>query len=112
MAKGSMTGMFKQAAKLQESLMKAQEDLVNMTVEGSSGGGMVKVVANGKQEIISIKIEQEVAKEDDIEMLEDLVTAAVNQALEKSNELAKNHMEKMAGGMLSMLPSGFKFPGM
>ena len=110
--KGGMSGLLKQAAKMQENMAKAQEELSGMTTEGTAGGGMVKVIANGRQEIISIKIEPEVVNSDDVEMLEDLVTAAVNQALEKAGDMAKSHMEKIAGGLTSMLPSGFKLPGL
>ncbi len=111
MSKAKMAGFFKQAAKIQENLEKAQKELENMTVEASSGGGMVSVTANGKQHILSVKIDSEVIKSDDSEMLEDLVVAAVNQAIEKSNEMASDHMAKYTGGLLSNLPGDFKLPG-
>jgi len=111
MAKGKMSGIFKQAAKMQENLEKAQKELALMTVEATSGGGMVTVTANGRQQILSIKIDPEVINSDDPEMLEDLIVAAVNQAIEKSNEMATEHMSKLAGGLLSNLPGNMKFPG-
>ena len=72
------------------------------------GGGMVTVVMNGKQKVVSIKIDPEVVAPDDVEMLEDLVVAAVNQATEKSKDLAQEQMQKIAGGMLG----GMKIPGL
>ena len=107
-----MTGIFKQAQKMQEDLMKAQEELGDIKVEGTAGGGMVVVTANGKQEILDIQIEKEVINPDDQEMLEDLILAAVSQALEKAGDAANEHINKKAGGMLSQLPGGMKFPGM
>jgi len=112
MSKGKMGGIFKQAAKMQQDLEKAQEELVHMKVEATSGGGMVTVTANGKQQILSIKIDPEVINSDDCEMLEDLIMAAVNQAIEKSNEMATEHMSKLAGGLLSNMPRNFKLPGL
>lgn len=112
MSKTNMAGMLKQVQKMQENMAKAQEELQKMTVEGSSGGGMVTVTANGKQEILTIKIDPEVVNKDDIEMLEDLIVAAVNQAIERANEMANEHMGKSAGGLLSNLPPGLKIPGL
>ncbi|RKY88667.1 YbaB/EbfC family nucleoid-associated protein [candidate division KSB1 bacterium] len=112
MKKGKMAGIFKQAQKMQEEIMKAQEELEEIKVEGSSGGGMVVVTANGKQEILDIKIEKEVINPEDKEMLEDLILAAINQALNKATEVANEHIAKKAGGMLSRLPGGMNFPGM
>jgi len=110
--KPNMASLLKQAQKMQEQLSKAQDELDNIKVEGTSGGGMVKVIANGKQEIESIKIDTEVIDKDDAEMLEDLVLAAVNQAIEKAGNMAKEHMNSMTGGMLGGLPGGLKIPGM
>ena len=110
--KPNMGGLLKQAQKLQEQIAKAQEELDTIKAEGTSGGGMVKVVANGKQEITGIKIDPEVVNKDDVEMLEDLIIAAVNQAMEKSNEMAQEHMGKMTSNLLPNLPPGFKIPGM
>ncbi|MCH7782047.1 YbaB/EbfC family nucleoid-associated protein [candidate division KSB1 bacterium] len=107
----NMASLLKQAQKMQEQLSKAQEELDSIKAEGTSGGGMIKVVANGKQEIESVKIDPEVIDKDDPEMLEDLVLAAVNQAIEKAGEMAKEHMNSMTGGMLGGLPGGLKLPG-
>jgi len=109
MAKMGMGDLLKQAQKMQENMQKAQEELAELETEGSSGGGMVTVTVNGKQEIVGLKIAKEVVDSEDIEMLEDLVLAAVNQALEKSQEMASQEMNKVAGGMM---PPGFKLPGM
>ena len=112
MAKPNMAELFKQAQKVQEEMAKVQEKLEEMTVEGSAGGGMVTVTSNGKQKVISVKIDPEVVKPEDVEMLEDLITAATNQAMEKSQEMANEQMQKVAGGMLGNLPGGLKIPGM
>lgn len=95
----NMGNMMKQAQKLQAKMMKMQEELADKTVEASAGGGMVKVVANGKQQIISISIEKEVVDPEDVDMLQDLVTAAVNDALTKSQEMVSSQMSKLTGGM-------------
>ncbi|NIR48790.1 YbaB/EbfC family nucleoid-associated protein [candidate division KSB1 bacterium] len=109
MAKPGMGDLLKQAQKMQEKLQKVQDQLADLTVEGSAGGGMVTAVANGKQEIVEIHIDKQVVDPDDVEMLEDLVVAAVNQALEKAQEMASQEMGKAAGGML---PGGMKIPGL
>ena len=96
---GNMGNMMKQAQKLQQQMMKLQDELAEKTVETSSGGGMVKVVANGKQEVVSIQIEKEVVDPEDVEMLQDLVLAAVNDALSKSQEMVSSEMSKLTGGM-------------
>lgn len=95
----NMGNMMKQAQKLQARMLKLQEELGERTVETSSGGGMIKVVANGRQQIISIFIEKEVVDPEDVEMLQDLVLAAVNDALEKSQEMVSAEMGKLTGGM-------------
>ena len=94
-----MGNMMKQAQKLQAQMIKLQEELAEKTVETSSGGGMVKVVANGKQQIVSIEIEKEVVDPDDVDMLQDLILAAVNDALTKSQEMISGEMGKLTGGM-------------
>jgi len=94
-----MGNMMKQAQKLQSKMMKLQEELAEKTVETASGGGMVRVVANGKQQIVSIEIEKEVVDPDDVEMLQDLVLAAVNDALAKSQEMVSGEMGKLTGGL-------------
>lgn len=94
-----MGNMMKQAQKLQAKMMKLQEELAEKTVETAAGGGMVKVVANGKQQILSIEIDREVVDPDDIEMLQDLILAAVNDALAKAQEMVSGEMSKLTGGM-------------
>jgi len=96
----NIAGLMKQAQKIQEKFAQIQEELAGKTVEASSGGGMVKVVANGKQEIVSIKIDPEVVSKDDVEMLEDLILAAVNEARKRADELAKNEVAKLTGGLM------------
>ena len=94
-----MGNMMKQAQKLQSKMLKMQEELAGRTVEASAGGGMVKVVANGRQQIVSIAIEPEVLDPEDVEMLQDLVLAAVNDALTKSQEMVSSEMGKLTGGL-------------
>ena len=94
-----MGKMMKQAQQLQAKMLKLQEEMASKTVETTSGGGMIKVVANGKQQLVSIQIEKEVVDPDDVEMLEDLVLAAVNDALIKSNEMVAQEMGKLTGGL-------------
>ncbi len=98
MAKG-LGGMLKQAQKIQAQLAKIQEEMAQKTIEASSGGGMVSVVVNGKQEVISIKIEPEVVNPDDIDMLQDLILAAVNEGIRKSQEMVSEEMRKLTGGL-------------
>jgi DNA-binding YbaB/EbfC family protein len=97
-------GMLRQAQQLQAKLAKAQEELEKATVQASSGGGVVTVVVNGQQKIISIKISPEAVDPKDVSMLEDLVMAAINEGLEKSKELAASQLGAITGG--------FKIPGM
>jgi len=91
--------LMKQMQKVQEKIEEIQKELEGKRVEGTSGGGMVTVVANGKQEILEIKIDPEVVNPDDIEMLEDLVVSAVNQAREKAQQLQMENMAKLTGGL-------------
>jgi DNA-binding YbaB/EbfC family protein len=93
---GNMT---KQAQKLQAKMLKMQEELAEKTVEATAGGGMVRVVANGRQQIVSILLEKEVVDPEDVEMLQDLILAAVNDALAKSQEMISAEMGKLTGGM-------------
>jgi hypothetical protein len=97
MAKG-MGNMLKQAQKLQAKIFKLQEEMAEKTVETTVGGGMVKAVANGKQQLVSIKIEPEVVDPNDVQMLEDLVVAGVNDALKKAQEMVSEEMTKLTGG--------------
>jgi DNA-binding YbaB/EbfC family protein len=93
-----MGNMMKQAQKLQSKMLKMQEELAEKTVESTAGGGMVKVVANGRQQIVSISLEKEAVDPEDIEMLQDLVLAAVNDALNKAQEMVASEMGKLTGG--------------
>lgn len=94
-----MGNMMKQAQQLQSKMLRMQEELAGKTVETSAGGGMITVVANGGQQIVSIRIEKEVVDPDDVEMLQDLVLAAVNDALAKAQEMVSGEMGKLTGGM-------------
>ena len=91
--------MMKQAQKMQAQILKIQEEMGARTIEASSGGGMVTVTANGKQEILSIRIEPEVVDPQDLDMLQDLVVAAVNEALKKAQEMVAEEMAKVTGGL-------------
>lgn len=91
--------MMKEAQKLQEKMLAMQEEIAKRKVEATAGGGMVTVEVNGKQEILSIKIDPEVINKDDAQMLEDLVLAACNEALRKSRELVQQELGKLTGGM-------------
>jgi nucleoid-associated protein EbfC len=95
----NLNAMVKQAQKLQKKMMQAQQELETQTVEASSGGGMVKVVANGAHKLDSIAIEKEVVDSEDVEMLQDLILAAVNDALTKSQEMVSGEMSKLTGGL-------------
>ncbi len=89
----------RQAQAFQEKLMRIQEEAKNKTVEASSGGGMVTAVVNGRQEVLSIKIDPEVIKSGDAEMLQDLVVAAVNEALKKAQAMMAEEMKGVTGGL-------------
>jgi nucleoid-associated protein EbfC len=96
--------LVKEAQKLQAQLETLKEEVAKRKVEASAGGGMVTVQANGNQEILSIKIDREVITPDDPQMLEDLVLAAVNEALRKAREMVSAEMSKLAGGLGGKLP--------
>jgi hypothetical protein len=91
--------MLKQAQQMQARLAKLQEELAEKTVEASTGGGMVTVVANGRQEVLSVRIEKEVVSPEEVELLQDLVRGAVNEALSRSREMMAAEMAKITGGM-------------
>ncbi len=91
--------LLKQAQKMQKKMVESQEALAQKTVEASAGGGMVNVVMNGNQELISLKIEKEVVDPDDVEMLEDLIIAAVEEARQKIKEIVEKEMFGLTGGM-------------
>jgi DNA-binding YbaB/EbfC family protein len=107
--KFDMGGMMKQIQKMQADMAKVQSELGDKTVTEESGGGMVKATANGKKEIISIVIDEEIIKSGDKEMIEDLVVAAVNKALATAGKMAEDEMQSLTKGML---PPGFNIPGM
>ncbi len=96
---GNMQKMMKQMQKMQKDMAKAQEELAEKTIEGSAGGGMVTVVVNGQKEIIDVKIKEEVVDPEDIEMLQDLVLAATNDALKKMEELTNDTMGQFTKGL-------------
>ena len=100
----NMNNLMKQAQKMQKRMVEMQEEMTNRTVEASVGGGMVAAIANGSGELVSIKLSPEVVDPDDIEMLEDLIVAAVSEAHHKSQELMSQEMSKLTGGV--------KIPGM
>ena len=95
----NLGNIMKQAKKMQEKMGQLQQELETRTVEAQSGGGMVRVVVNGKFEIVSLKIEKEVINPEDIEMLQDLITAAINEGIRKSQEMASSEMAKITGGL-------------
>lgn len=99
MARGGLNNMMKQAQKMQKRMLEIQEELADRTVEATVGGGMVTAVANGQQELESITISPEVVDPDDIEMLEDLVVAVVNEATRKAREMMTEEMSKLTGGV-------------
>ena len=94
-----MMSMMKQAQKLQAKMVEMQAELGNRTVSAQAGGGMVEAVVNGRQELVSLRIDKEVVSPDDVEMLQDLVFAAVNEALNRSREMMAQEMSKLTGGM-------------
>jgi DNA-binding YbaB/EbfC family protein len=91
--------MMKEAQKLQAQMAALQEEVGKKKVEATAGGGMVTVEANGKQELTAVKIDPEVVNKDDVQMLEDLVLAACNEALRKSRELVQQELGKLTGGL-------------
>jgi DNA-binding YbaB/EbfC family protein len=91
--------IMKQAKKMQEKMGRLQQELETRTVEAQSGGGMVRVLVNGKFEIVSLKIEKDVVNPEDIDMLQDLIAAAVNEGIRKSQEMASQEMAKITGGL-------------
>jgi len=95
----NMGNMLKQAQKLQSKIFKLQEEMADRTVETSVGGGMVKAVANGRQQLVAIKIDPEVVDPNDIQMLEDLIVAGANDALKKAQEMVSEEITKLTGGL-------------
>jgi DNA-binding YbaB/EbfC family protein len=91
--------LLKQAQQMHTKIAQLQEEMAGKTVEASSGGGMVNIVMNGKQEVLSIRIDPEVINREEIEMLQDLIAAAVNEAIRKSQEMMSEEMKKITGGL-------------
>ncbi len=96
---GDMAGMLRQAQKMQKDMARIQEELKDRVVEGTAGGGVVKAFVNGQQELVSLKIDPSAVDPQDLSMLEDLVTAAVQSGLKASRELMQAEMQKVTGGM-------------
>ncbi len=96
---GNMKKMMQQAQKLQRQMMETQESLKDERVEATAGGGMIKVVADGQQNVLEVSIDPQVVDAEDVEMLQDLVLAAVTEALKKSRDLAEEKMGTLAKGM-------------
>jgi len=96
---GNMSQMIKQAQKMQEDMARIQEELQTKTVDASSGGGMVQVIISGKMELVELKIKPEAVDPEDVEMLEDLIKAALNEGLRKAQEMSNNEMGKLTGGL-------------
>lgn len=96
---GDMNKMMKQVQKMQQEMERLQQELVEKTVEATAGGGMVRVVCNGRHQLTSIEINPEAVDPDDVEMLQDVVMAAVNEALRKSQEMVDGEMERITGGL-------------
>ncbi len=99
MAKGGIGNIMKQAQQMQRRMAELQEELENKKVEASAGGGMVTAVVSGKQQLLELSIDPTVVDPDDVEMLQDLVTAAVNEAIKQSQQMAQDEMSKLTGGM-------------
>lgn len=96
---GNMSQMLKQAQAMQAKMMKAQEELKEARVEGNAGGGMVRATVNGQGELVGVKISKEVVDPEDVEMLEDLILAAVSDAANKAREMMEQRMGSLTGGM-------------
>lgn len=104
MNKGGMAGMMKQMQVMQQKMDKIQNDLEARSFDFESGGGMVKVIANGKQRITSIKIDPQLIADNDLEMLEDLIVAAVNKAVDETGKISQEEMKKAYAGVMPNIP--------
>ncbi|MDA8084365.1 MAG: YbaB/EbfC family nucleoid-associated protein [Nitrospiraceae bacterium] len=99
MSKKMLGDLMRQAQKLQEDMQKTQEEAKKKTAEATAGGGMITVVASGAGELVSIKIEKDVVNPDDVEMLQDLILAAANEAIRRAQEIVNDEMSKLTGGL-------------
>ncbi|MHB8882582.1 MAG: YbaB/EbfC family nucleoid-associated protein [Thermodesulfovibrionales bacterium] len=99
MSKKMLGDLMRQAQKLQEEMQKAQEEAKKKTAEATAGGGMITVVASGSGELVSIKIDREVVNPDDVDMLQDLILAASNEAIRRAQEMVSDEMSKITGGL-------------
>jgi len=108
MIKGGLQGMMKQVQKMQVEMERVQNELSEKKVSEESGGGMVTAVVNGKKELVSISLQDEIINPEDKEMLQDLIVAAVNKALSSAGKLAEDEMANITKGMI---PPGFNIPG-
>jgi len=99
MGGGNMNSMIRQAQKMQQDMLKAQEELESRTYQAGAGGGVVTATVSGKKELVSVAIDPEAVDPDDVEMLQDLIVAAVNEALRIANEDAASQMSKLTGGL-------------
>ena len=99
MGGGNMNNMIRQAQKMQQDMLKAQEELESKTYEAAAGGGVVSAAVSGRKELVSVTIDPEAVDPDDVEMLQDLIVAAVNEALRKASEDAASQMSRLTGGL-------------
>ena len=99
MSRGGIGNIMKQAQQMQRRMAELQQELENKQVEASAGGGMVTAVVSGKQQLLDLKIEPAVVDPEDVEMLQDLITAAVNEAIKQSQQMAQEEMAKVTGGL-------------
>lgn len=107
MSKNMIGELMRQAQQMQEKMKQVQEEAASKVIEASSGGGMVTVQVNGRQEVLSILIEPDVVNTEDIDMLQDLIAAAVNEGIRKSKEIMEEEMKKLTGGLNLNLPGLF-----
>lgn len=99
MGGGNMNNMMKQVQKMQQQMEAAQKEIEEKEIEVTSGGGAVNIIITGKKELKSLKIDPEVVDRDDVEMLEDLILAAINEAFRKADEISNEGMKKVTGGL-------------
>ena len=111
MPQPNMNQMMKQVQQMQAEMVKAQEEAQKLTVEASAGGGMVNVKVNGALEVLEVTIDKDAVDPDDVEMLQDMIQAAVNEALRSAQEMVSNKMSQVTGGLESAL-GGMGLPGL